>query len=461
MADAQQQPTGQAQFKAYAMSFGLTDEDVAYIVGKGIVNAALLSRAYPELELWETKVVDPYVRQTAEKGDEREPELIQAVFRILHEESVLLRNNDVAVRSNVDKGQGIADAGATRAPGGTQTQAVPQKRKANELEPGDWQKGIDAWEASSGKKFNRKLLLGSEMTLARMKFEQAVTREYTPVGLVEIWQQRTFLIDGSANMQRVKMTKEDVEALATSDDGNRRGSLGLKDPLAVQDAIMAIMWAMRWAGYSSDEGSLAWADALGMHFRNNKLRGRNFADFFWSYQWRICLRMREGATFDEASVEVEADREALKAIIEDIHEKNNVYRNKDRNEAEAIISESAQSKARPQGHASSDFETRRGQQKRRPDHHPIGGPSPPPQPRGRQLERQPDDRQRGGRDARMRSKTPGGRKICRAWNNNACKKLGLGAHNPNNVRTCIFRHVCRVPGCNNPRCGGEKTHGRK
>ena len=54
------------------------------------------------------------------------------------------------------------------------------------------------------------------------------------------------------------------------------------------------------------------------HFRSPKLAGGGFSEFYWTCQWRIALRMREGQTYDTAISDLHNDRDFIKEKLDEI-----------------------------------------------------------------------------------------------------------------------------------------------
>ena len=283
MAAAAELATAENSFKEFAFSLGLTQADWDYLQKKGFRNEAIVARAHKSEEEWECKIIEPHI-EAIKETDARDPDIITAVFRILREECLANRMADIAKKSHDTGTSSQAEASTPASSGGPSAAAPVQvKRKIHELETGDWQAGLDRWENqfTPRKKFDQKQLLGAEATLARPKYEQLISREYKPIGLAEVWSQRTFFIDGTVNMSRVRMSKEDIEATAT--DKAPTYDFTLKDPLSVQDALKANMWALRWANMASEDVSLTWAESMLLHYRNPRLAGRGFPKFYWMH----------------------------------------------------------------------------------------------------------------------------------------------------------------------------------
>ena len=438
------------EFVAWCMQMGFNQQDVDFIISKGLKSTTFIARAFRDEEAWESKIVQPRVTTALDRGDDRDPELIEAIYRIVYEEAKLLRDSDVAKRMTAgsaattiqpDTTSGTAAAVQPGAPG---TSTTP-KRNAKELLQGDWQEGIDEWETATHprRSFERNTLLGAEPILARVKYEQLTTQQYSPLGLTEIINLRTYKQDGSINMNRLKSSRDDSQIGAPVTGSTPRSDLMLGDSLEIQDALGANMWCYRWAKYGSDTGTRAWYDFFCRHSRSTSLNNKAFAEFYWACQWRLAVNMREGQTFDQAVTSLTDDKVYVRDQIQEMSSRPS--RHQDR---------------APDRHDRAPDD--------RPSIYPRTGDKRKRSP-SRSIQR-PGKGERKGKNpnlsdgARTREKTPRGATICRAFNGGTCNRRGLGEPQPSHgrysdKRECKYRHVCDLESCRRRHCGGRSTHG--
>ena len=183
---------------------------------------------------------------------------------------------------------------------------------------------------------------------------------------------------------------------------------------------------------------------------------RGFAEFYWTIQWRIALRMREGLTFDTAVGELHADRDYVKEIMDNIFTR---YKNTPRG---GTGDGRKGGSGKDGGNQRSDDGDRdgggnRGGRNRNRDRDGGGN-------RGKGDKRRSRSRSRRGppgqRETRKRSKTPGGRAICRSYNSNKCTRAGLGEATNARRGNCKYRHVCSVLNCTKDNCYADKHAAR-
>jgi hypothetical protein len=110
------------EFATWCLRMGFNKDDVEFIIAKGLKSTTLIAMAYRDEEAWESKIVQPRVTTALDRGDDREPELIEAIYRIVYEEAKLLRDSDVAKRMTAGSAATMAQPGT---PGGTAAAAQP------------------------------------------------------------------------------------------------------------------------------------------------------------------------------------------------------------------------------------------------------------------------------------------------------------------------------------------------
>lgn len=152
-------------------------------------------------------------------------------------------------------------------------------------------------------------LVSSEVTLARMNHEHQVTKMYSPIPLGEIVQRRSFTPSGDVNPLSAKsrtpkaLTIED-DQLTYVDDPTTWTPRSL---LAALDGLQSIKFAMifvQWGSESSVERLFAW---LVQRARSRPNKMENFNLYFIAISWQLCMDLRQGLTFEEASTNIMND----------------------------------------------------------------------------------------------------------------------------------------------------------
>jgi hypothetical protein len=438
------------EFETWCYQIGFDKNDMEFLNAKGLNSTTLIARAFRDEEAWENKVVQPRVKTAPDRGDKREPEVIEAIYRIIYEEARISRDSDVTRRTRAGV---IATAGQPGAPGGATaatTLGAPgttttTKRIVKELLQGDWQEGTDAWETATAthprRPFPSNELLGAELVLARVKHEQLITRTYSPLGLTEIINMRTYKHDGSINMDRPKASQDGVIRRTT---------------IEVQEALEANMWCYRWAKYGSDSCTRAWFEFFNKHSRSIDLNSKTFAGFYWTCQWRLAVNMREGQTFDQAVTSLIDDKIYARDQLHEISSRPNqpfgIGRQTDKHGNPTTADDnqsSSYSKREKRRRSPSNTRNQRptqpigkGKSKGSKDKDPIGATGSTPR-------------------QQTRESTPRGAKICRAFNSGTCTRKGLGETRGVDKRECKFRHACAFTGCRRSNCKGMHSHGRE
>jgi hypothetical protein len=272
-----------------------------------------------------------------------------------------------------------------------------------------------------------KLILGADAVLARLLDERKVSRAYTPLHLSEVIQSRAHCTDGSINLDRVERPRRD-ECVVLSTAGVEVEH-ATPDPLReaskwkILDAIDANCWALRWAGYISDDVAYRWSAWL-----VNELLGPDstelFKLFYLTCSWRIAFAMRNGTSFDAEAEAIMKDDDWTRKTKEQIR-----------------------GKASPTATTSKAGFPRRSRSRRSPAPR-GGGRGQQNRPRSRSL------RNAGPPQKELiinRSKSRGGTQICRNSQKNKCKNKGKGDRGGKKV--CPYSHECT--GCGKYNCVGQ------
>ena len=418
---------------------GLTDDDLEYLTAVGFKNLLLLSRAAADNPTFITRVVTPYVNGVTIDGKEYKTNrlecMVEATLVVAFEEAQKWRRSDLS----------------DPAPQASQPPAASGELKApTSLPPGEFQRLVRKWETQwqPPREFPVKMLQGADYTLARLRFEHAISRSFSPLGLTEILQGRIYNADGSINLKRVEKPKTEG-AIRTNASGflvADRESEDAKLPdskFDATDALESVAWALKWAEYAKEpaiENFLIWTKGL---LRSSACNAKNFAVLFQAISWKIATAMSAGESWTDASADLIADREWL-ADAKERYLKADKVRD-DREQGPLIqLKERGRSPQRRaplhdprRGRPSRENNDRRGDYRRdRAASRSPRGPrraSPKKNAKGKDWVDMP------------RSRSRGGTRICRNYNRGNCKKAS----------SCKFAHECANCGeksCNASKC---------
>ena len=406
---------------ALAKTAGLVDPDLAFLKAKGYDTVPILARAARDDDEFLARILAPYtagvkIGETTHKAT-GDTNLLEARFLVLFDEAKNARKSELAAAAAPPQ----AALAAPRTTAGTGVI----------LDPKDYQKQIDAWENfwAPARKFPQRFIQGADYVLQRLLDERNVTRFYTPLHLSEIIQSRAHNSDGSINLARVEKPRRDERVILTANGVEIEKAT--PDPLAesdrwkIYDALLANSWALRWAGYASDDVARTWTDWL-----VTELRAPGSTDlfklFYLTCSWRVAFAMRSGKTFDEEVLEIMKDDEWTRKAKQQI---------KDKSQAAPATT----SKAPP--HA--------------PDMRPPRGPPPRSaayRSRSRSRKNNNDGKNGSNNNPRSgRSKSRNGTFLCRLFQNGHCKNKGKGERGQG--KECRYSRECG--GCAKKGCVGQ------
>ena len=407
---------------ALAKAARLSDLDVAYLKAKGYDTVAILARAARDDDEFLTRILKPFI--AGEKIDETvhkasgDRNLMEARFLVLFDDAKNVRKAELAAAATPQLFNSLA-------PKSTAGAGVV-------LDPKDYQKQIDAWEKfwTPSRKFPQRFIQGADHVLQRLLDERHTSRFYTPLHLSEVIQSRAHNSDGSINLARIEKPRRDERVILTASGVEIEQAT--PDPLAdsdrwkIYDALIANSWALRWAGYASDDVARTWTDWL-----VSELRAPGSTDlfklFYLTCSWRVAFAMRGGKTFDEEVLEIMKDDEWVRKAKQQI---------KDKSQAVPATT----SKAAPSA----------------PDMRPPRGP--PPQRalanRSRSRSKKGDNLQvrNGNSSFRLaRSRSRNGTFLCKLFQSGHCKNKGKGDRGAG--KECRYSHECG--GCGKRGCVGQ------
>ena len=417
-----------ATMDVLATTAGLVKKDCEHLEAQGYTSVAVLARAARSDDEFIKRVVEPYVAgvtigSTAHKST---CTIIEARLLVAFEEAKRLRSAEIAA------------AAAPPAPAAAPLSATSSSTTKVILDPATYQRQIDNWESSWTPKrsFPEKLIQGADVVLWRLLDERNITRAYTPLHLSEVIQSRAHNTDGSINLERVEKPRRDERVVLTSAGVELEHAT--PDPLRdanrwqILDAIDANGWALRWAGYISDDVAFRWSAWLSV-----ELRGPDstelFKLFYLSCNWRISFALRSGRSYDQEVKDIMQDDEWVRKTKNQIRDKANLL---------ATTAKAGFPKRSRSRHNGSDR---------------LDGPPKRQDTRKRSrslVKKQPPKPIR-----LFRSRSRGGSELCKNFNKGKCKNKGSDKE-PGNGRVCNYSHECG--NCGKKGCVGQVrcTRGR-
>ena len=102
---------------------------------------------------------------------------------------------------------------------------------------------------------------------------------------------------------------------------------------AVLDALEAVRWCFVWVGFGDDEVVGNWTNVFVKQARRYPQSMDMVRSAYDAASWRVCMSMRTGATFQEATHEVRADTEWMREYLDTYKSRNPNWRSKGPGEA--------------------------------------------------------------------------------------------------------------------------------
>ena len=172
------------------------------------------------------------------------------------------------------------------------------------------------------RRFPERTILGAESVLARMDHEHRTSKNYSPVGLGEILQKRSFTsldqvngLSKNSDKNRPLIVRADGQLVQSEDNTWDPRSL-----LAIIDGVQAIGWAMIFVQWADEEDINTYIEWFTRICRKNaKMLGQ--VKEYWDHSsWTLALAMRGqtiglNMTFKQATSEIMNDLSALNNIF--------------------------------------------------------------------------------------------------------------------------------------------------
>ena len=162
--------------------------------------------------------------------------------------------------------------------------------------------------SGSNRVFPTQELVGAEAVLARIHHELTVSKLFTPVGLGEILQRRTFQASGEPNVLAKKEAKPTTftvsndQLVATEEQQWQPRGL-----LAILDGLASVRWAyvlLEMGPEASVHAFFDWATKLA---RSRPQKADQLNQWWTTISWRLALELRGGKSWDEAAGPLQRD----------------------------------------------------------------------------------------------------------------------------------------------------------
>eukprot|EP00435_Cladocopium_sp_Y103_P050539 s110_g15.t1 len=302
-----------------AQNAGAGQVIVDYLHARGIKTTPTLALISPTREEFLSQVVRPLL-EGYQKGtirlavEEDEKPIAQAVLEHMWQEAQLQwQQRLAAVPINPPQ---VASAPATTPSAGGAT-TVASDKVPKSLPAQIWQKQISRYNSVTlegrPRKFPEREVLGAEQILGRMWFEHTTSKSYTPTGLGEILQRRSFTASGDVNPLQKQSTSKQLlriedDCLVQDEEGK---SWTPRSILAVIDGVNAVRWAWVLLQIGEEDHVHTFADWFIQKVRGRSNKLDNMRAFWDAIGWKMAMGMRSGQSFGEVSVEVMADVDLL------------------------------------------------------------------------------------------------------------------------------------------------------
>lgn len=207
---------------------------------------------------------------------------------------------------------GMGNTAATATPNATNSEKTPKQLPAQV-----WQKQVARYNGITvdgrPRKFPEKEVLGAEQILGRIWHEHTVSKAYTPVGLGEILQKRSFTAAGEVNP--LQKQNKALQVLRVQDDqivqDEENKIWTPRSILAIMDGINATRWAWILLQVGEEDHVHAFADWFIQKVRARPNKLENMRIFWDAAGWKMAMGMRGGQSFGDAATEVMADVDML------------------------------------------------------------------------------------------------------------------------------------------------------
>ena len=168
------------------------------------------------------------------------------------------------------------------------------------------------------RKFPEPEVLGAEQILGRMWHEHTVSKNYTPIGLGEIPQRRSFTAAGEVNPLQ-KHTKSS-QVLRVEDDKVIQDDVDDKgwtprSILAIMDGVNSVRWALVLLEIGEESVVHTFCDWYFMKVRSRPQKLEQLRAFWDAAGWKTAMGMKSGKTFGEMTEAIMVDVDLLNECL--------------------------------------------------------------------------------------------------------------------------------------------------
>lgn len=304
---------GSATLADVAAEAGAGTELSAYLEDRGIKTPATLALLANDDSEFDSVVLQPLMSGWKTKAGsaitvpESEKPIAKAILKHMWNLARGIYKAQMAAHSppSPPATSGTAGTGATSTT--TKDDKIPKT-----LPAGVWSSAIKRYESQqiggTNRTFPTQELVGAEVVLARIHHELTVSKLFTPVGLGEILQKRTFQASGEPNMLAKKESKPTTftasndQLVATEEQQWQPRGL-----LAILDGLASVRWAyvlLEMEPEASVHSFFDWATKLA---RSRPQKTDQLNQWWTTISWRLALELRGGKSWDEAAGPLQRD----------------------------------------------------------------------------------------------------------------------------------------------------------
>ena len=285
-----------------------------YLLARGIKTMGTLALIATSPEQLQTTLVAPLLAGftkgsvTINLQDDEKPIAAAVILQMWQEARLRWNTRQTSVAAPAAPNPSGPSAPASASTGGDRAPKI--------LPPQVWSDQVSRYNRitldGKPRKFPEMELLGAEQVLARIHWEHTQSKQYTPVGLGEILQKRSFQASGEVNPLQKDTAKS--KALTLENDVLVQEEDKVWQPrsvLSVMDGINSVRWAFILLQIGEEEQVHEYADWFIRKARARPQKLEQLRLFWDGAGWKIAMAMRSGRTFGEASKEIMSDVDML------------------------------------------------------------------------------------------------------------------------------------------------------
>ena len=284
-----------------------------YLKAMNIGHPLILSKMCPEEQDVVRVLATPYSEgikiEDTEYKAKQQPSVIEATFRVLWGMCRKFGQDTAA------------------APTATHTEGDNKNKPPKTLPAGVWAAQIKKYNdikiGDQQRSFPDKMIIGAEVTLARLWFEENKKEKYTPVTLGEIIATRSFTATGTINAAAWKAMKKEKTCLNFENMTLEAPQEDDFNPTAlwqIIDGLEAMRWAYTWAIPELEQQVVRWHEFLVKVFRERPGAIEACKHYYNEASMRLCYLRMNGRSFTEAVSDITNDsfflNETLQAAMQ-------------------------------------------------------------------------------------------------------------------------------------------------